>query len=93
VVFTAITGDFEFGSKADDGAGLFGFGDGVFDLEKIGIEFHSPLVEIASSYLQEPHRDYECENCERVVYLYIIGICYALILRSYDEIGPGSLDG
>jgi hypothetical protein len=62
VVFTAITGDFEFGSKTDDGAGLFGFGDGVFDLEKIGIEFHSPLVEIASSYLQEPHRDYyECE--------------------------------
>jgi hypothetical protein len=61
VVFTAITGDFEFGTKTDYDAGLFRFVDGVFDLLKIGIEFHSPLVKIASSYLQEPHRDYECE--------------------------------
>jgi hypothetical protein len=35
---------------------LFGFGDRIFDLFKVGIEFHSPLVEIASSYRQEPHR-------------------------------------
>jgi hypothetical protein len=69
---------------------LFGFGDRVFDLFKVGIEFHSPLVEIASSYRQEPHRELQgrigvvavVENCEGDLFLY--SLC-ALILRSYDE--------
>jgi hypothetical protein len=55
VIFTATTGNLELGSKSDDGAGLFGFGYGFFDLLGVGIKVHRPLIEVASSHIQKPH--------------------------------------
>lgn len=55
MVFAAITGDFELGAEADDGAGFFSPRNGFLDVVHIAIEIHCPLIQVAGGYLEKPH--------------------------------------
>lgn len=68
MIFAAITGNLELGTEPDDGAGMFGLGYGFFDLLCVAIEVHSPLVQIASSHFQQPHRTTTQTQTERGIF-------------------------
>lgn len=68
MVFAAIAGNLELGTEPDDGAGMFGLGYGFFDLLCVAIEVHSPLVQIASSHFQQPHRTTTQTQTERGIF-------------------------
>ena len=56
MIFTTITGDFELGAEANNGAGHFSPRNGVLDVVQIAIKVHRPLIQIARSHLEKPHR-------------------------------------
>lgn len=55
MIFAAVTGDFELGAEPDDGPRLFGPSNGFLDVVEVAVEIHSPLIQVASGHLQQPH--------------------------------------
>lgn len=55
MIFAAVTGDFELGAEPDGGARLFGPSNGFLDVVEVAVEIHSPLIQVASGHLQQPH--------------------------------------
>lgn len=55
MVFTAIASDFELRAKPNNSTSFFSPNYRFLDVLQIAVEFHCPLIQIASSNLQQPH--------------------------------------
>lgn len=93
MVFATVTSNLELRSEPNDSAGLFSLGYGLFNVLSVTVEVHSPLIEIASSHFQEPHR--RCNRdvwiCERYGFLGRIGL-RASETNNYSDVKRIGLD-